>query len=128
MVSKARDDLPEPDTPVTTVRALCGISKSMFLRLWTRAPRTVMNSLDEEDILSKFVWQQIIVWHSRPGCGSAILQRSAPPVRPSNVTESFYYIINFSALPDPGFGRLFKTGFSASSAFSPVISAVRVCR
>ena len=26
-------DLPEPETPVTTVMALCGISKLMFLRL-----------------------------------------------------------------------------------------------
>src|SRR5215470_5906686 len=46
MVSKASDDLPEPDTPVTTVKVLCGISKSMFLRLWTRAPRTTMVSVD----------------------------------------------------------------------------------
>src|SRR5208283_869624 len=40
MVSKAREDLPEPLTPVTTVRASWGISTVMFLRLWTRAPRT----------------------------------------------------------------------------------------
>src|SRR5215472_1959958 len=45
MVSKAREDLPEPETPVTTVRELCGTSKSMFLRLCTRAPRTMMLSL-----------------------------------------------------------------------------------
>src|SRR5215475_6321334 len=42
MVSKAREDFPDPETPVTTVSALCGISKSMFFRLWTRAPRTTM--------------------------------------------------------------------------------------
>src|SRR5581483_274214 len=46
MVSKARLDLPDPETPVTTVSRLCGISKSMFLRLWTRAPRTTMDSVD----------------------------------------------------------------------------------
>src|SRR5581483_8391140 len=46
IVSKASDDLPDPDTPVTTVKVLCGISKSMFLRLWTRAPRTTMLSVD----------------------------------------------------------------------------------
>src|SRR3970040_1463082 len=40
MVSKASEDLPDPLTPVTTVIWLCGISKSMFLRLWTRQPRT----------------------------------------------------------------------------------------
>src|SRR5712692_2120534 len=44
MVSKAREDFPEPLTPVTTVMALCGISTLMFLRLWTRAPRTEMDS------------------------------------------------------------------------------------
>src|ERR1700694_1628501 len=44
MVSKAREDLPEPLTPVTTVMALCGISTLIFLRLWTRAPRTRMDS------------------------------------------------------------------------------------
>src|SRR5689334_21713357 len=45
MVSNASEDLPEPDTPVTTVRVLCGTSKSMFLRLWTRAPRTTILSV-----------------------------------------------------------------------------------
>src|SRR6266851_7099563 len=44
MVSKARDDFPEPLTPVTTVMASCGISTLIFLRLWTRAPRTRMDS------------------------------------------------------------------------------------
>src|SRR5207253_9733005 len=47
MVSKASDDLPDPDTPVTTVKVLWGISKSMFFRLWTRAPRTTMDSVDK---------------------------------------------------------------------------------
>src|SRR5271157_1389702 len=46
MVSNASEDLPEPETPVTTVRVLCGISKSMLFRLWTRAPRTMMLSFD----------------------------------------------------------------------------------
>src|SRR6267143_2428386 len=44
MVSKAGEDFPEPLTPVTTVMALCGISTLIFLRLWTRAPRTQMDS------------------------------------------------------------------------------------
>ena len=42
MVSKARDDLPEPLNPVMTVRVLRGISTEMFLRLCWRAPRTVI--------------------------------------------------------------------------------------
>jgi hypothetical protein len=45
MVSKARDDLPEPLTPVTTVMALWGTSTLTFLRLWTRALRMEMDSV-----------------------------------------------------------------------------------
>src|SRR5262245_45774064 len=42
MVSKARLDLPEPESPVTTMSLSRGISTEMFLRLWTRAPCTAM--------------------------------------------------------------------------------------
>src|SRR6266852_326380 len=42
MVSKASDDLPDPLSPVITVRVLRGISTEMFFRLCWRAPRTVM--------------------------------------------------------------------------------------
>src|SRR6476620_5055292 len=42
MVSKARLDLPEPDSPVITISLSRGISTLMFLRLWTRAPCTAM--------------------------------------------------------------------------------------
>lgn len=38
-MSKTNEDLPEPDTPVTTVSRSCGMSIEMFLRLWTLAPR-----------------------------------------------------------------------------------------
>ncbi len=44
MVSNASDDLPEPETPVTTVNFSCGISSEMPLRLWTRALRILMES------------------------------------------------------------------------------------
>ena len=44
MVSKARLDFPDPETPVTTVMALWGISKLMFFRLCTRAPETTMDA------------------------------------------------------------------------------------
>src|SRR5215468_9437566 len=40
MVSNARLDLPDPDSPVTTTSRSRGISTEMFLRLWTRAPCT----------------------------------------------------------------------------------------
>src|SRR5271170_2644045 len=42
MVSKAREDLPEPESPVTTVRVLRGIATLTLRRLCWRAPRTVM--------------------------------------------------------------------------------------
>src|SRR2546428_331404 len=40
MVSKAREDLPEPESPVRTTSWSRGISRSMDLRLCSRAPRT----------------------------------------------------------------------------------------
>src|SRR6267154_6758426 len=39
MVSKASEDLPEPDSPVNTTSRSRGISRSTFLRLCSRAPR-----------------------------------------------------------------------------------------
>src|ERR671917_610233 len=39
MVSKANEDLPEPDRPVMTVKVPRGMSRSKSLRLWVRAPR-----------------------------------------------------------------------------------------
>src|ERR1700733_2409819 len=42
MVSNAKLDLPEPESPVTTMSLSRGISTEMFLRLWTRAPCTAM--------------------------------------------------------------------------------------
>src|ERR1700744_5252555 len=42
MVSKASEDLPDPDRPVSTVRVSRGLSTSIFLRLCARAPRMEM--------------------------------------------------------------------------------------
>src|SRR5882724_2514604 len=44
MVSNASDDLPEPDRPVITTSLCRGMSTSIFLRLWSRAPRTLIHS------------------------------------------------------------------------------------
>ena len=38
IVSKAKDDLPEPETPVKTTSLSLGISTSTFFRLCTLAP------------------------------------------------------------------------------------------
>src|SRR5213595_2794569 len=44
MVSKASEDLPEPESPVTTVSRSRGIVTSMLRRLCSRAPRTMSAS------------------------------------------------------------------------------------
>src|SRR5438270_3677740 len=54
MVSKAREDLPEPLSPVITVRVLRGISTETFLRLCWRAPRTVILLIAMETGYLKF--------------------------------------------------------------------------
>src|SRR4051812_40598277 len=43
MVSKASEDLPDPDSPVMTTSWSRGMSTSTFLRLCSRAPRTEMD-------------------------------------------------------------------------------------
>ena len=45
-MSNARDDLPEPESPVITMSLSLGSSRSMFLRLWTRAPLMMILSDD----------------------------------------------------------------------------------
>src|SRR5512142_1832939 len=45
MVSKARDDLPEPLSPVITTSLSRGMSSVRFFRLCSRAPPIRMNSL-----------------------------------------------------------------------------------
>src|SRR3982750_228394 len=44
MVSKASEDLPDPARPVMTTSRSRGRSTSIFFRLWTRAPRTAIQS------------------------------------------------------------------------------------
>src|SRR4030067_3555002 len=39
MVANARDDFPEPERPVMTTSLSRGMSRSIFLRLCSRAPR-----------------------------------------------------------------------------------------
>src|SRR5579875_1368560 len=50
MVSKASEDLPEPDRPVITTSLSRGISRSMFLRLCCRAPlNTILPAMSLTD-------------------------------------------------------------------------------
>src|SRR5690606_34383661 len=43
--SNASDDFPDPDRPVITTSRLRGTSRTMFFRLWVRAPRTRIDSM-----------------------------------------------------------------------------------
>src|SRR5271169_3779168 len=85
MVSNASDDLPDPETPVTTVRELWGISRSMFFRLWTRAPRTTMLSFD---ICPKFVGR------FRQGSGRPCPAQTSQ-IAPKTSAETSYYSFDF---------------------------------
>src|SRR5215471_17322558 len=49
MVSNASDDLPDPESPVSTTKLSRGMSTSMFFRLCSRAPRTRMSCMDRWD-------------------------------------------------------------------------------
>jgi hypothetical protein len=48
MVSKASEDFPEPESPVITISASRGKSKSMFLRLCVLAPLILIVSIDKK--------------------------------------------------------------------------------
>src|SRR5215217_8128247 len=50
MVSKARLDLPDPDSPVMTISALRGSSRWRSLRLCSRAPETAIFSAAFTDL------------------------------------------------------------------------------
>src|SRR5215211_9183573 len=52
IVSKARLDLPEPESPVITTRALRGSLRCRSLRLCSRAPETTISPLSIKGITS----------------------------------------------------------------------------
>src|SRR6266540_5633084 len=53
MVSKASEDFPEPDSPVTQIRALRGSRTVTFLRLCSRAPCTTSSSAAMDSSLAR---------------------------------------------------------------------------
>src|SRR5215471_14213273 len=60
MVSKASEDLPEPESPVNTTSRSRGISRSMFLRLCSRAPRIAITRAPSAD-----AWRRGRPWSKR---------------------------------------------------------------
>src|SRR5215467_4130120 len=91
MVSKAREDFPEPDRPVMTVSVLRGISRLMFLRLCWRAPRTT--SL-VRPIVRRLPPQE-------PACHAAGLPTLRRALAPSRDTEA-RITLNLSSLRESG--------------------------
>src|SRR6185437_9299242 len=72
MVSKAREDLPEPESPVNTTSLSRGISTSIFLRLCSRAPRMVIARRLEADCWRRaFRISSITVLRAFPGASAA---------------------------------------------------------
>lgn len=58
-VSEAREDFPEPDSPVITISLSRGSVRSMFFRLWVRAPRiSILSSMP----LAASVNRQVYGW------------------------------------------------------------------
>src|SRR5436190_18265647 len=68
MVSKASDDFPEPDSPVITTRAFRGSSTSMFLRLCSRAPRTMRASPGIDSEASGVTVGRSTLWNKGAYC------------------------------------------------------------
>src|SRR5215469_10791547 len=88
MVSKASEDLPEPDRPVKTTSRSRGISTSMFLRLCSRAPRIAITRWPalRGSPLRGSLWRLARDWSNRsfmgsrvPGFGGCDDPEGAPP-------------------------------------------------
>src|SRR5215471_2240511 len=99
MVSKARLDLPEPESPVTTTRLSRGISSEMFFRLWTRAPCTAI--VVRAAVLVTV--REAILWFSPGG--------HRPPLQKTKECELLHFDV---ALPG-------QTGRGRSLADEPLI-------
>jgi len=76
MVSKAREDLPEPERPVITVTLSWGILRFMFLRLFCLAPSMISSEFMGEFIfnmkgsslsLYKFTIEMLNLYDERRG-------------------------------------------------------------
>ena len=81
IVSKAREDLPDPERPVNTIKEFRGRSKETFLRLCSRAPRiTNRSSLNSQPQSSPLTLSLILGSH----LAGALLIQIADPLRPTS--------------------------------------------
>src|SRR5919199_4571830 len=79
MVSKASEDLPDPDRPVNTIRALRGRSRLTFLRLCSRAPRMTRRSVTLRFPSSVRGEARLGPTHCMDACDNNVLRRSDIP-------------------------------------------------
>src|SRR5947199_9796041 len=89
MVSNASDDLPEPDSPVMTVRLWRGISTLMFLRLCSRAPRTINASLDIDLEASGAPVRRSTLLVTRSGDQGAVARGAPEGTAPRSLLPAF---------------------------------------
>src|SRR2546427_653199 len=61
MVSKAREDLPDPLRPVMTTSLSRGISTSRFLRLCSRAPRMMIEPAIRGEIITCWIQRRGVI-------------------------------------------------------------------
>lgn len=93
-MSKAKDDLPDPDKPVITTNWLRGIATSTFLRLCTRAPLMMMCVLGSQ--FSMLCLE----------CGVFILQKY-PLILVNNLSQMKKLLLFFSLLTFGGISEVF---------------------
>src|SRR6266566_9262968 len=80
MVSKASDYFPEPDSPVKTTSLSRGISRSMFLRLCSRAPRIVIARVLDPAVCWRFALITSSI-SAFPGAVALAFRRAPPDLR-----------------------------------------------
>src|SRR5689334_2874450 len=98
MVSKAREDFPEPLGPVMTTSRSRGRVRLMFLRLCWRAPRTTSRSMDRSALARSWWrwWQNVpagrpVTPHDQTqwnGSGTERAEEAAVRVKTKSIVKS----------------------------------------
>ena len=88
MVSKASEDLPEPDSPVNTTSWSRGMSRSTFLRLCSRAPRIEITRRSAARRLGAAALAELSLEDRCSGRSCRQLSRDRSSSRQSNVVRT----------------------------------------
>ena len=144
-MSKARVDLPEPDTPVTTVNRPRGISTSMFFRLcsralwmridvpryWPRGSRTAGGVLNASSYSRSALPVCDVAWvmTSAGGPSHTSSPPASPPSGPRSMIQSEARItsrlcsMTTSEWPAPSSWRNARSSLATSSKCRPVVGS-----